>query len=1404
MRPKYLYNKVESNVQKSVPLLVSLPVFSFICKEKEKPLIADCMNKYFLLPCALLLACVSLGAQNYMFKRLELKDGLSNNQVNDIYKDSEGFMWFGTASGLNRYDGYNMKVYLYEPADTTSLPDNYIASIQEDRDGRLWIHTDRGYALYDPATDRFDRNVERWMWDRGINGAPSHVYIDSAKTYWIYFAWFKQLYRYIPGQDKAVLLEDVSETLQDVTLTSFSESDDGLWMIDDAGVLYCLDKQSLKLTATEKGFAEMMAERGNCAYTLYSDSYGRVWIYGMKGIACYDYWHRAWLRRSYCATPSDAIRAVMVDKEGRAWLGKDQDGVEIIGRDGKSVSVKNDPGNVRSLPNNTVTAFYEDDAGTVWVGTYKKGVAMYNESIFKFDLWELGDIHCIEDGGEGITWLGTNGDGLVRLDMATGRQTHFKHVPGDDHSLSGDVVTSLLRDSRGRLWVGTYINGLNCFDGHRFTCYKHRSGDPNSLINDNVWALAEDAEGNIWIGTLGSGLQCLDPQTGNFTSYQADNSGLASNWISSICLGRKGNLWIGTTGGIFSLDMKTRKISRFTGTRSGTSVFSNNVVIQLYEDSRGRLWVATRAGLNVCDLNRDAVYEVPLDADASRQLVLGIVEDSQQGMWASVGGELINIIPEENAETGKLSFRRYIYSDKDGLQSCDFNQRSLELLHTGEIVAGGLYGINAFRPGEIKYNEKLPRVMFTGLRLFNQDVQVGVPIDGQVVLKEAMNRSREVVLDYEQNVFTVFLASDNYILPEKTRFYYKLEGFNDEWLSDKENLHRVTYTNLAPGTYWLKARAANSDGFSGEEARLKIVILPPFWLTPWAYVLYILLLIGVILLAYDRVKRRERNKYRIRQIEEDARRNEELNQMKFRFFTNVSHELRTPLTLILSPLENLIKDVQDEQTGGKLKMIHRNALRLLNLVNQLLDFRKNEMVGSHLSLSEGDMVSFVQNICNSFLMLSEKKGVHLTFHSDVDSLNMAFDADKIGKIVMNLLSNAFKFTPNGGLVTVSLQLPDNRPDVLEIKVADTGIGIKAEDKEHIFERFYQVEHPGEQAASTGSGIGLSLVRDFVSLHGGTVQVFDNAGGGSVFVVAIPVKHIAMPSEPVASGSEQSSSEKEKEEPATAVATNNRQTAKAKREKPLVLVVDDNDDFVEFMKDTMNLYFSVQTAKNGKEALDMLPATHPDLILCDWMMPVMDGKELCKRVKSDKQTAGIPFILLTAKQSVETKVEGLSIGADDYVTKPFNLEVLILRMRKLIELSRNAKQRGYIEPEPEEIAITPLDEKLIANAISYVEKNISRSNLSVEELSRELGMSRAHMYKKMLQITGKTPIEFIRIIRLKRAAQLLRVSQQNVSEIAYQLGFNNPKYFSRYFKEEFGVLPSAYQEMEGKKTNNTLK
>ena len=713
-------------------------------------------------------------------------------------------------------------------------------------------------------------------------------------------------------------------------------------------------------------------------------------------------------------------------------------------------------------------------------------------------------------------------------------------------------------------------------------------------------------------------------------------------------------------------------------------------------------------------------------------------------------------------------------------------------MNNGAILLGGLYGINVFSPENVRYNKLLPKVLFTGLSLFNKEIQVGERVDGRVLLPESLNRIGKLTLDYKQNIFSIFLASDNLLLPEKTRYMYQLKGFNKEWLSLPEGVHSLTFTNLAPGKYILSAKAVNSDGYIGQDvSSLEIEVLPPFWMSWWAYLLYFMIGVGLLFLARFRLLKREREKFKLHQIELEVAKNEEVNNMKFRFFTNISHELRTPLTLIIAPLEQMLKEESnDESRKMRLQLMYRNAHRLLVLVNQLLDFRKGEMSSHHLSLSEGDIITYIQGVCDSFLLMADKKQIHFSFFSSVDHFTMAFDADKVGKIVMNLLANAFKFTPEGGRVTVMVEHIQEDIDVIEIKVADTGVGISDADKEHIFDRFYQTENKENVDATSGTGIGLSLVHDFVALHGGDVTVFDNIGKGAVFVVHIPVKHVDVQYHPA-------NSMPVPDLLPEAAGQFNEETDKSKF--PLLLIVDDNDDFRLFMEYSLGLQYRVKLASNGKEAWDILQNSEemPDLVVSDIMMPEMDGNELCRLIKEDKRTAHIPVILLSAKQNTESKVEGLTMGADDYVTKPFNMTILVLRIRKLIELSRYNVSKGTIDPAPSDIVITSLDEKLIEKAIKYVEDNISRSDLSVEELSRELGMSRVHLYKKMLQITGKTPIEFIRVIRLKRAAQLLRDSQLHVSEIAFQVGFNNPKYFSRYFKEEFGVLPSAYQEKEDK-------
>ncbi|MDE6108710.1 MAG: response regulator, partial [Muribaculaceae bacterium] len=834
-----------------------------------------------------------------------------------------------------------------------------------------------------------------------------------------------------------------------------------------------------------------------------------------------------------------------------------------------------------------------------------------------------------------------------------------------------------------------------------------------------------------------------------------------------------GKYYIGTATGVAVYDHDNGEAALYNAGRYGNDGFGQINVNQVMLDSRGLLWVATRDGLNVYDAAADSLYHVSLGRP--RRFVLGVAEDANHGIWAAVGGELVSIAVD-NAPDGSLAFDTHIYNVNDGLQACDFNQRSLVMLPDGEMMVGGFYGINSFRPDAIRPGAVAPRVFFTGLSLFNQPVEVGREYGGRVLLPRRISDLENILLDHSDNEFALWLATDNYVNPYSTVYYYQLEGFNDEWQRLPFGSSHISYTNLAPGRYTLHVKAENGDGVpSANVASLGIEIKPPFYATGAAKLIYAVLFVMLVLAALVLVRRHERMLSQRREQEQAAKRQEELDQLKFKFFTNVSHELRTPLTLIKAPLDSLLKRPLDTETRDKLEMVNGNAERLLGLVNQLLDFRKNEVAGMTLNLSSGDIVAFVRSICDRFRSLGEKKHIHLTFFSSADALLMEFDEDKMGKIIMNLLSNAFKFTPDSGRVDVSLTRVDSN---LEIVISDTGCGIPDEDKKRVFERFYQ---SGNDMG--GTGIGLNLVAEYVKLHGGTVAVADNAVRGTVFTVSVPIREAMPPQGPEAS---QASAETD----ASGDTTN-----QAGAPAATLLVVDDNPDLLQFAASELSADFTVSTASDGNDALAKIAADTPDVILSDLMMPGMDGIELCRRLKSDPATASIPLLILTAKHDVSAKIEGLTLGADDYMTKPFNVDELRLRLIRLLNLRRRGARRAVIDPEPQSITITSLDEKLIEHAVRYVDDHMSSPDLSVEDLAAELGMSRVHLYKRLKQITGKTPIEFIRVLRLKRAAQMLRESQLNISEIAYSCGFNNPKYFSRYFREEFGVLPSQYQEKE---------
>lgn len=1348
------------------------------------------------------------GRSSYLFKQLEVRDGLSHNQINHIFKDSKGFMWFSTASGLNRYDGYKFKVFFHNPNDDNSLPDNLVLNVQEDRGGRLWIHTANGYTVYNTDLEKFEKS-QVLLHEMGITYPADFIFIDKDKNVWCY-ANTSGFYMYQQDLGKLVFFPQNGEAgeLSEGIITDIKESDSDYIFVFQSGLIQYMDKKVLKVIYSDNYILNQ--QKANALnFEAFVDTDNDVWIYS-------DMPHGTWLFNSRqkewkhmgskqsdfpFLLSSDMNVDFVQDPAGAIWIATDHGGIDIIDKEANTLTnLRNQPYDERSIAHNSIKCMYTDDMGIVWIGTYKNGISYYSKSIYKFDIDHLNyfnkienfkpDVNSIIKDKNGNIWIGSNGSGLARLNRKNGSHHLYSHDPNDNSSLTNDVIVSLCEAQDGKLWIGTYLSGMDCFDGKKFVHYRHDPNNPNSLANDNVWSIVEDSSGMIWIGTLGSGLQKFNPDNGQFTTFNNHTKQqLSSEFISSIYPGKNDRLILGTAIGITIFNIETEQFEIILTNRKGDQSFTNLNVNHVYEDSRGLIWIGTRNGLNIWDPKQDKITQLYKSDGLADNVISGIIEDNQHNMWITTSNGVSNVMIQPH--TGGYAFSFVNYREEDGLQSHEFNLRSIFKSADGEILLGGTRGFNFFNPENIRYNISQPKVLFTGLRLFNEDVEVGAEYQGNRILSSELNKVKEVTFKYRQNVFSVEFSAMNDVLPEKTTYAYMLEGFNADWLITDPGVHSVTYTNLAPGNYTLSVKAANSDGFWSDEATvLNIHIKPPFWLSPLAYIFYSLLLISILLVARYIIIRNEQQKFIMKQIELEAQRKHDIDDMKLRFFTNVSHDLRTPLTLILSPLENLMKSVADDHQKLQLSLIHKNAIQLLNMVNQLLDFRKSDVNEHALNLSYGNVIEFLRNACNHLTEYAEKKNIRLTFFSSLDELSMVFDEDKMGKIMMNLLSNAIKFTEKNGTVDVIVkplaESSDSDAEQLEIRVIDTGIGIKDEEKSRIFERFYQGKIKNEY--SPGSGIGLHIVKEFVTLCKGTVQVYDNVPKGSLFVLHFPVERLKyIVSQTDATEYEQTVDEVESE-------NIEEKEAALQRNETRVLLVDDNDDFRYFMRDMLKNDFSLLDASNGIEAWGKILAFFPDIIISDVMMPEMDGYELCEKVKNDLRTSHIPLILLTAHTAQEQELHGLETGADDYITKPFNFDILLLRIHKMLELRsyRQERFKKQMDIQPAEITITPLDEKLIQNAIKLVEDHISDSEFSVERLSKELGISRVHLYKKMISITGKSPIEFIRIIRLKRAAQLLRESQLQISEIAYQVGFNSPKNFSKYFKEEFDILPSQYQ------------
>ncbi|MGZ3900785.1 MAG: two-component regulator propeller domain-containing protein, partial [Bacteroidia bacterium] len=954
------------------------------------------------------------------------------------------------------------------------------------------------------------------------------------------------------------------------------------------------------------------------------------------------------------------------------------------------------------------------------------------------------------------------------------------------NSLSNNVIVSLCIDDEGILWVGTYTGGLNRFDGKNFKHYRHDDADSASLANDNIWKIFEDRERNLWIGTLGSGLDLMDKKTSRFKHYQLkqDKPGtLPSNFISDILQDRAGNLWIGTDNGV-AVFKKNNNSQIFYQHSNDRNSLSNNNVMSILEDSKGRIWVGTREGLNLFDEQSKNFQIFTMSDGLPDNMILNILEDEHQSLWISTPNGLCNAIPKQKENGTGLSV--ISYNELNNLQNQEFNSKAAYKTREGELIFGGPSGFNIINPSAIKKPVYYTKIVFTDLEILNKKIEPGELVNNRVLLQRSLSQLQGIDLKYKENVFSIEFVSLDYANSTRDKYAYMLEGFNPDWLYADGNQRRATYTNLDPGHYTFKVKVLNSDGLWSNVKVLQITIEPPFWRTPVAYVIYILIAAGLLILIRRITLDRIHMRYEVAHQRREADRAHALEQLKTKFFTNVSHEFRTPLSLIIAPLDKIIKQTPDEDHKKQLNLVQRNAKRLLNLVNQLLDFRKMEVQELKLHPSIGDIIRFSRDISHSFLDIAEKKKIQLSFSSNVDSLEIYFDKDKIEKILFNLLSNAFKYTHDNGMVSINLiyNTPINieNDGTLAIEVKDTGIGIPADMHEKIFEPFFQTDVP-ESMVNQGTGIGLAITKAFVKLQNGMITVKSEPERGTCFTVLLPAKKI------YDSPSEATSNPKAPEDAEQIISEESQKHGK----KKTILVVEDSEDLRFYLKDNLKIQYKVEEATNGKEGWEKIKLLNPDLVVSDIMMPLMDGVELARKIKTATATAHIPVILLTAMGSEEKQLAGFKAGVNDYITKPFTFEILASRIRNLLaqqELLHKRFQK-QIEVNPGEVTITPVDEKFLKHALEVVEKNMDVPEFSVEDFSHDMYMNRVTLYRKILSLTGKTPIEFIRSIRLKRAAQLLEKSGLSIAEIAYEVGFNNPKNFTKFFKEEFKMLPSQY-------------
>jgi len=1337
------------------------------------------------------------------FTSLQIKDGLSSNTVNAILKDKMGLMWFATEDGLNKFDGSDFTVYRYNPNDPKGIPSNDIRTLYEDKMGNLWVGTSGGsVSVFNRKNDTFTTlpaNKDKALSSHIIR----HICGDYLGKVWV--ATFNGIDEIDPVTKSVTNYfnqVDRREAFPAKTfIYLFEDSKRRLWAAASDGI-YLLDRKSKHFKLFRNQSKGQMGLVGHSINTIVEDGFGTIWAGTAKGLFkmsadSQDFERFQDVDSKVQIGSNLSVSSVAIAPHHKLWIGT-EDGLFIMDiKTGKMTRYKPDSRDIYSLTGKSIGCIYIDKDGIYWLGPFHGGVCKYdtNLNLFRLKQSNIQDQNGLSSSvvtsfvayKNGV-FVGTDGGGLNFFNKETELFRRFSNKLPDGSALNNVSIMAMDLTRKNKLYMATYANGLVIMDLTNQSLSQLKQGNsPNALNSNNLFCIKEISNGQIWVGTNGGGVNVLDANNNALIKYCKNPKSVnevdypANNFIRFIEEDRKGKVWVGSYGsGIAIFDQYTKK---FSVLNKSNSKLPSDLATSVLEDSRGNMWVGTfSGGLSLYDPVKRQFQTFAEDQGLNNTTVWAIEEDKQGRIWVSTNKGISSFDQKFKVFTN--------YTTYNGVQNNNFVIGASLSTNDGEIYFGGADGFNYFDPKYFKRNKNLPPVLFTELKISN--VPVVPSEDGPI--REHISVAKDIYVDYKQSL-TLSFISVNYTAPEQNQYSYQLEGFDKDWIA-AETSKSVSYTNLDPGEYTFHVKASNNDGiWNGKETSIRIHVQPPFWRTIYAYIFYFLLIAGALFYirrrGIEKLKREfasVQEKMKAAQERQEAERLRELDRLKIKFLTNLSHEFRTPLSLILGPIDKLLVNESDEKVIGPLRMMKRNTKRLLNLVNQILDFRKIEDRELRLNTTETDIVAFVKDVLEAFNDLSERKQIQLVFKSEFRYFNIVLDQDKIERILFNLLSNAFKFTPVGGTISVELeksgQQTTNDQSVFLIKVSDTGIGISAEAQQRIFDRFYQVDGISS-ILNQGSGIGLSIAKEFAKLHGGDIFVNSEPNVGSVFTIELPFNIADFKDELTIDFSNEVIAETEEETQAEAAISG--------VELPSILLVEDNDDFRFYLKDSLKNHYKVYEASNGQEGWQKALANHPQIIVSDINMPYMNGIELCKKLKTDKRTNHIPIILLTAITAQEEQIKGLETGANDYLTKPFNFEILNAKIRNLLDLNQKLRDTytKQIKVQSPEIQIESHSDRLLNKVMLYIEENLNNSKLSVEDLSKHIGMSRGSLYHKILELTGQSPIEYIRSVKLEKAVMLLEKSDLNVSQIAYMVGFATPNYFAKSFKAKYNMQPSEY-------------